>query len=578
MTFACMGTGTGTSRGIAIGKAHLMQRGKIDISPKNVAKTEIVDEVDRFRQAVSDAKRHLKTVKQQIPNEGKADIAAFIDTHLLMLNDSVLIEAPIDLIRQQHCSAEWALQLQRDSLVQVFEEMEDPFLRTRKDDVDHVVRLIQELLLEQVEIVPENLKGRVILAQDLTPADTILMRQQGIAAFVTEFGGPMSHTTILARSLGIPAVVGVRHATHCLQHGELLIVDGELGVVLVGADLEILEHYRRRLAAERVHASELIRLLDQPTISSDGQAIQLMANIELPEDIKTTLSMGADGVGLYRTEFLYMNRTGIPQEDEHYETYKRVVLGLDGIPITIRTIDLGAEKQLDGCGSSMTNTCNPALGLRAIRLCLKEPQIFLPQLRAILRVAALGPVRLMFPMITNLQEVHKLLGMVEEVKQTLLQDGLDFAPDLLVGGMIEVPAAALAADAFAHELDFLSIGTNDLIQYTLAIDRVDDEVNYLYDPYHPAVLRLINMVINAGSKAGIPISMCGEMAGDPRLVPLLLGMGLRELSMQPRSILEIKEVIRNLDVTRLTQEVNELMTHIEVGEEIPLLIQSDHRH
>ncbi len=578
MTLACMGTGTGTSRGIAIGKAHLMQRGRIDISPRIVTKAEIVDEVDRFRQAVSDAKRHLKTVKQQIPYEGKTDIAAFIDTHLLMLNDSVLIEAPIDLIRQQHCSAEWALQLQRDSLVRVFEEMEDPFLRTRKDDVDHVVRLIQELLLEQVEIVPENLKGRVILAQDLTPADTILMRQQGIAAFVTEFGGPMSHTTILARSLGIPAVVGVRHATHCLQHGELLIVDGELGVVLVGADLEILEHYRGRLAAERVHASELVRLLDQPTISEDGQTIQLMANIELPEDIETTLSMGADGVGLYRTEFLYMNRTGIPQEDEHYETYKRVVQGLDGIPITIRTIDLGAEKQLDGCGASMTNTCNPALGLRAIRLCLKEPQIFLPQLRAILRVAALGPVRLMFPMITNLQEVHKLLGMVKEVKQTLLQDGLDFAPDLLVGGMIEVPAAALAADAFAHELDFLSIGTNDLIQYTLAIDRVDDEVNYLYDPYHPAVLRLINMVINAGSKAGIPVSMCGEMAGDPRLVPLLLGMGLRELSMQPRSILEIKEVIRNLDVNRLTQEVNELMTHIEVGEEIPLLIQSDHRH
>ena len=578
MTLACMGTGTGTSRGIAIGKAHLMQRGKIEISPKIVPKTEVIDEVDRFRQAVSDAKRYLKSVKEQIPNEGKTDIAAFIDTHLLMLNDSVLVEAPIDLIRQQHCAAEWALQLQRDSLVQVFEEMEDPFLRTRQDDVDHVVRLIQELLLEQVEIVPEDLKGRVILAQDLTPADTILMRQQGIAAFVTEFGGPMSHTTILARSLGIPAVVGVRHATHCLQHGELLIVDGELGVVLVGADLEIQEHYRRRIAAERVHAYELSRLLDQPTMSQDGQTIRLMANIELPEDIETTLSMGADGVGLYRTEFLYMNRTGIPEEDEHYETYKRVVEGLDGIPITIRTIDLGAEKQLDGCAPSMANTCNPALGLRAIRLCLKEPQIFLPQLRAILRVAALGPVRLMFPMITNLQEVHKLLGMVEEVKQTLLRDGLDFAPDLLIGGMIEVPAAALAADAFAHELDFLSIGTNDLIQYTLAIDRVDDEVNYLYDPYHPAVLRLINMVINAGRKASIPVSMCGEMAGDPRLVPLLLGMGLRELSMQPRSILEIKEVIGNLDVNRLTLEVNELMTHIEVGEEIPLLIQSDHRH
>ena len=385
-------TGIGITRGIAIGKAHLLQRDRTEVTPRFISRDEIPNEVDRFRQAVSGARRQLKTVRKKIPDDTRSDIVDFIDTHLLMLDDVALTEAPIEHIRKSNCAAEWALQLQRDALVQVFDTMEDPYLRTRKDDVDHVVNQIQKVLLNQDDGDSGDLHGKVILAQDLTPADTILMRHQGIAAFVTEFGSPMSHTAILARSLGIPAVVGVRHATHCLRHGEPLIVDGEQGIVLANADATTIRHYQERIDNTETESALLRKLIGKPTVTRDGQTIQLMANIELPEDIESTRSLKADAVGLYRTEFLYMNRQRIPDEEEHYQTYRQVVEGLNGIPITIRTLDLGADKQVDGGLSQETLTCNPALGLRAIRLCFKEPGLFQPQLRAILRASAHGPV------------------------------------------------------------------------------------------------------------------------------------------------------------------------------------------
>ncbi len=567
MTMTCVGIGIGASHSIAMGKAYLLTRRGYRATPRWVRQDEVEAEIQRYQQALEAARQHLKSVRGQIPESIASDITEFIDTHLLMMEDSALIDAPIALIREQYCGAEWSLQIRRDALVRVFDEMDDPYLSTRKNDVDHVVHQIQKILFNHEQAQEENLEKRVVLAPDLTPADTILMRHQGIAAFVTEYGSPMSHTAILARSLGIPAVVGVRNVTRFHRHGEQLVGDGERGVVIADADEQILAHFRRRIAEQQAHAATLRRLTDQPAISIDGQSVSLMANIELPEDIETTRSNGAGGVGLYRTEFLYMNRRSAPDEEEHLRTYLAVVQGLGGIPVTIRTLDLGADKQVDGgCPVLSPPPCNPALGLRAIRLCLKEPDLFKPQLRAILRASAYGPVRIMIPMLSNLDELHKARRIIEETKRELSSEGISFDPDIPIGGMIEVPAAALSATSFARNLDFLSIGTNDLIQYTLAIDRVDDQVNYLFDPLHPSVLRLIKMTIDAAHAAAIPVSMCGEMAGDPRYTRLLLGMGLRTFSMQPDALLDIKNIVRSSDIRQLSRQAAELFRTLDNGD------------
>jgi len=566
MTLMCAGIGIGATSTIAIGKAYCLQTGQIEACRRTITAEEVAHETCRFQQAVLAARQDLKAVREQIPAATPTDICAFIDTHLLMLEDVALVEAPIETIQSQLCNAEWALQLRRNALVKIFDAMDDPYLRTRKDDVDHVVGQIQKHLIGQHDNSVANeddLKGRIILAQDLTPADTIHMRNRGVAAFVTECGGPMSHTAILARSLGIPAVIGIHRVTQYLQHGELLIMDAEQGVVLADPDERTLQHFQKRVEVEQAHIASLRALVNEPAITADGTDITLMVNIELPEDIEATNDIAAAGVGLYRTEFLYMNRVHPPNEEEHLASYRQIVEGLNGIPITIRTLDLGADKEADGCCHEMQPASNPALGLRAIRLCLKEPKLFRPQLRAILRVSVYGPVRIMIPMLSNLQELHAVKLIIDELKWELKQEGHGFNPEIPIGGMIEVPAAALAADSFARHLDFLSIGTNDLIQYALAIDRVDDEVNYLYDPLHPSILRLIQYVIQAGHKRGKPVSMCGEMAGNPLYIPLLLGMGLREFSMQPGSLLEAKRIIRASDIGHLTEQVANLMQHID---------------
>jgi phosphotransferase system enzyme I (PtsI) len=560
--------GIGVSRGYAIGRTYLLQRNQPEITEYTIPDAIVEDEVLRFLNSLNLARKQLQEIRTRVPAAASSDITAFIDTHLLMLEDVSLTDAPVNLIRSLKCNAEWALKIQRDLLIQVFEDMDDPYLRTRKDDVEHVVRRVQRILVtddpaylndpDYSELTSSRLEGRIIIADDLTPADTILMQHQGVLAFVTEYGGPLSHTAILARSLGIPAVVGARNARSYLGHNEPVIVDGRQGVILVGLDERILRYYRHKQQEERRQQRELNKLKGKPAVTRDGVTIGLQANIELPEDAVAVREVAADGIGLYRTEFLFMNRADTPDEEEHLASYLHVIKILEGSSITIRTADLGADKQVDG-GRDGPVCTNPALGLRAIRMCLKDLAMFRPQLRAILRASAHGPVRMMIPMLSTIQEVFQVMRLVAETKQELRDRGLAFDEKMPVGGMIEIPAAAVCASQFARYMDFLSIGTNDLIQYTLAIDRVDDEINYLYDPLHPAVLMLIRNTIRAGQKASIPVSLCGEMAGDPRYTRLLLGLGLTQFSMHPAGLLEIKRVVQDSDVSELSEVVRRLL-------------------
>ncbi len=547
-------SGTGVSRGIALGKAHILRRGQIEIPEYVVPKKYVKDEINRLKKALVTAAAQLKAIRKHIPENTPADIGSFIDAHLLMIQDSMLSDEPINMIRQQQCNAEWALKQQRDMLVKVFEAMDDPYLRTRKDDIDHVVNRILGLLLDEsahASDVDSRLKGAILIADDLSPADTVLMQHFGIAGFVTEFGGPTSHTSILARGLGVPAIVGLHSARSFLKENDEIIIDGRAGIVLADAGENTNKYYRRRQRQEKKRINELKELKGKPAITNDKQAIKLHANIELPEDIPAVRKVAAEGIGLYRTEFLYMNRDDFPSEDEQFSVYRKVVKSLKGAPVTIRTFDLGADKQVDGATSNKQAGTNPALGLRAVRLCLRDTEMFMPQLRAILRASAFGPVRIMIPMLSNLTELHQVKQLIDDAKLELDREGIRYADNIPLGGMIEIPAAALAANQFAKQLDFLSIGTNDLIQYTLAIDRIDDEVAYLYEPLHPAVLQLIHMSIRAANKAKIPISMCGEMAGDPYFTRLLLGLGLREFSMHPSALLEVKRVVNSSDTRQL---------------------------
>jgi len=572
VTLACCGLGVATAQAIAVGPAYLLDRGPRSASPRSIAVHEVEEEVRRLDEALASAQRALRGVREQVTRSTPVTVAEFIDSHLLMLEDATLVDPARELIRSRLYGAEWALQQHRNTLVKVFEEMEDPYLRSRRDDIDHVVHQILDFLSGGGEEAGNaDLRGHVVIARDLSPADTVVLRHRGALAFVTEFGGPMSHTAILARSLNIPAVVGVHNATRVFRRGETLVVDGETGTVLADVDARILKHYEDRLRFLEERRRRLRRLVRKPAVSRDGTPVALLANLELPEDTQTARDNGAAGVGLYRTEFLYMNRDSLPDEEEHLAAYLEVIRGLGGIPLTIRTLDLGADKRIDSAPTGCPPACNPALGLRAIRLCLKEPELFTPQLRAILRASAEGPVRLMIPMLTSVQELESVLSIVEQVRRDLTRDGLAFDPKLPVGAMIEVPAAALCAMAFARRLDFLSIGTNDLAQYALAIDRTDDSVSYLYDPLHPAILRLIRMTIEAGRAQATPVAMCGEMAGEARFTRLLLGLGLRELSMQPGALLEIKEIVRGSRIPELESAVGTLLERLDDEEPERLL-------
>jgi len=555
-------SGIGVSRGIAIGNVHLLNRGAPEVFERKLEEHEIDAEIERFQAAVDGAAEQLRSIRDTIPEDAPKDVATFIDSHLLMVKDSMLRKVPIEIIQEQQCNAEWALKQQRDKLEAVFKQMEDDYLRTRLNDIEHVINLIQQILKDQqftVQMKLQPLKGSIIVADDLTPADTVVMQNQNIAGFITELGGPLSHTAILARSLGIPAAVGIQSARTLLQQEEQLVLDGSSGMVLAGINESTIKEYRQIQREQKDARRKLGSLKNISAKTKDGQRISLQANIELSEDVSALKQSGADGVGLYRTEFLYIDRETPADEAEQLSAYRKIIRVLKGKPLTIRTLDLGAEKEFDPDFQGPL-TQNPALGLRAIRRSLKDTELFKQQLRAILRASASGPVKILLPMITSDIELVQSLSILDQAKRELKSENKDFDADLPVGAMIEVPAAALSANIFAKQLDFLSIGTNDLIQYTLAIDRIDDQVNYLYDPLHPSVLKLINITLQAGRRANIPVAMCGEMAGDPRYTRLLLGLGLQEFSAHPSNLLEIKQVINNSKISELEKQAKKILS------------------
>ncbi len=550
----------GVSRGVAIGRVHRVHGTDLDIPEYTIEENALDDEVARFEAALAEAQDQLESIRAQIPDNAPAEIGAFIETHLLMTQDPALTETVATLIRKRRCNAEWALKLQQDHLTDVFDQMDDSYLRTRRDDVIHVASRIQRILLKQERRIEGGSDSRtppVIVADELTPADIILLHQQGVAAFVTEHGGPLSHSAILARSLRIPAIVGMHAARRMLIDDETVIVDGEAGHLLAAPEESAIEFYRHRQRRDARYRRMLGMLKNETALSTDGVRIRMLANVELPNDSADAADVGAEGVGLYRTEFLYMNRDEMPGEEEQLAAYRRVLRAVDG-PVTIRTLDLGADKTI-GSGRGAKMSTNPALGLRAIRLCLRETDMFRTQLRALLRASAEGDLRIMLPMISSIQEVRQTRHLIADLMAELESQGLAYDADLAVGAMIEVPAAAPAAPLLARYCDFFSLGTNDLIQYTLAMDRIDDEINYLYDPLHPAVLQLIKITIEAGAAAGIPVSMCGEMASDKRYTALLLGLGLTEFSMHPASLLEVKRAIMQSDVAALKKRTGEIL-------------------
>ncbi len=569
--------GVGVSSGIAIGQAHLVSNALLEVVHYQLHKHLIEDEIERFSNAITTVKRELEQINSSLRKNAPAEISAFISTHLMMLEDKSLSEAPKDIIRNERCNAEWAVKLQMDDIVEQFEQIEDDYLRERKQDVIQVVERIIKVLLghpsqlpaEQQTSVVHQERKLILVAHDISPADAIQFKQHQFAAFVTDVGGATSHTAILARSLNIPSIVALQRARDLINDGELIIIDGDLGVVIVNPSKEILAEYKLRQEQWELEQQKLQLIRTTKAVTIDGTHIELLANIEVPEDAIAAKASGATGIGLYRTEFLFMNRRDMPDEEEQFVAYKSVAEAMKGAAVTIRTLDLGADKQMNP--DTVVSCANPALGLRAIRLCLAEPAIFHTQLRALLRASNFGNIKILIPMLSNLAELRQTKLLLERAKSSLRKQNIAFNENIELGGMIEIPAAAISAEAFAKELDFMSIGTNDLIQYTLAIDRTDDAVAHLYSPLHPSVLKLISMTIKAGEKFGKSVSVCGEMAGDAKLTKLLIGMGLRQLSMHPSHVLSVKHQVLHSEIKQLNSNARKILGLSDVDKIEPLV-------
>ena len=575
--------GISVTRGIAIGRAHLLAPAALDVQHYLISEEQVEAEVYRLQHAIVTVHKELQTIWNDLPKDSPAEIGAFIDVHALILSDPMISDVPLDIIRNRHYNAEWALVTQIDELSAQFDEVEDAYLRERKADIQQVGERVLKILTGSANTLPVIDAGdaaaaqMIVVAHDISPADMLQFRDRSFSGFVTDVGGQNSHTAIVARSLDIPAAVGMYNASSLIAQDDWLIIDGDAGVVIVDPSPLVLAQYRERQAMQTRDRKKLGKLKKTPAITRDGVEIGLFANIEFPEDCVGALEAGAVGVGLFRSEFLFMGRVGhlnrLPTEEEQFESYKRAVVAMKGRPVTIRTLDIGADKPLD---TAEQTALNPALGLRAIRYCLAEPQLFLTQLRAILRASAFGPIKLLIPMLAHAFEIDQTLSMIDQAKAQLREAGHKFDAAIPIGAMIEIPAAALTLPLFIKRLDFLSIGTNDLIQYTLAIDRVDHEVAHLYNPLHPAVLHLLSLTISTGAKAGIPVSVCGEMAGDTQWTRLLLGMGLREFSMHPTQILAVKQEILNSDLSKLkpkTAKINRMYETAAIAREMELLRQ-----
>ena len=555
--------GSSVSGGITIGHAHLVSTARLEVAHYEIPDESVEAEIARFDGAIAHVKHELSALEAHIPADSPAEFGAFVNLHRMILEDTSLSHAPRELVRERRCNAEWALVQQMDKLVAQFEDIEDPYLRERKADIRQVVeRVLNALMGGQTLAEPRVAEERnlIVVAHDLSPADMILFKRHQFGGFVTDAGGVTSHTAILARSLNIPAIVGLHHARQMIREGELLIVDGVQGVLVVDPDPIVLAEYQLRQSQIELERKKLRRLKTTPAATLDAESVELYANIELPQDVPQAQEAGAEGIGLFRTEFLFMNRKNLPSEDEQFEAYREVAGALAGRPVVVRTLDVGADKALTGNGNVMPN---PAMGLRAIRFCLAEPQMFLAQLRAILRASHYGRVRILLPMVAHGHEIEQALAFIKQAKQQLDEKSVPYDRAIEVGGMIEIPAAALALPMFMRRLNFLSLGTNDLIQYTLAIDRTDDAVAHLYDPLHPAVLHLVASTIRTAKRAGMPIAVCGEMAGDLQLTRLLLGLGLRNFSMHPAQLLAIKERILRTNVGEHRQLVQRVLRSVD---------------
>lgn len=554
--------GVAVSSGITIGKAHLISNALLEVAHYEIPEKGIAAEIKRFNEAIKSVKNDLNAIHKALPKSLVGDLHAFLNTHLAILADKSFLDGTKKIIRQEQCNAEWAIKLQLDMIIEQFDTFTDAYLRERKQDVIQVVeRMLKVLLGHQRAKLnngskQNNGKDIILVAHDISPADAIQFKHNQFAGFITDVGGATSHTAILARSLNIPSIIALQRARDLIKEDEVIIVDGSQGVVIVNPSKEILDQYVLRQQQWQLEQQKLSLIKSTVTKTVDGTAITLLANIESDESIAEIHASGATGIGLFRTEFLYMNRSLPPDEEEQFIAYKNVALAMKESAVIIRTLDLGADKQAN---LSNIETSNTALGLRAVRLCLTEPHIFHTQFRAILRASHYGNIKILIPMLTSLSELRQTKLLLAHAKETLIKENIPFNQHIQLGGMIEIPAAALNAKAFARELDFLSIGTNDLTQYTLAVDRTDSTVAHLYNSLHPSVLFLIANTIEAGAKLGKSVSVCGEMAGDIQLTKLLLGMGLRQFSMHPSQILSVKQRILQTNLNKVTKVVNRIL-------------------
>lgn len=547
--------GTGIGGGITIGRARVLESRRFDVARYHVPVAGVDLEVARLDAALAEVKQGLRSLVAHLPGDAPTEARALVEVQAMILDDPLLCDAARQQIVEDGWNAEWVIASQADSLARQFEELDDAYLRERGRDVQQVADRVLKALSGSAGPLPGAGEPAIFVAADIAPSDMLSLRSA--LGFAIDLGGSTSHTAILARSMNVPAVVGLGRASELIEDNEWLILDGEAGLVIVAPDETVLAEYRHRQASTLLERERLKRLIHVPARTLDGMQIDLHANVELPEEAEHAREAGAAGIGLFRTEFLFLNRREPPGEDEQYEAYRKAVKAMRGRPVTIRSLDLGADKVMHS--TDLSTITNPALGQRAIRYCLAQPELFLTQLRAILRASAHGPVRLLLPMLINCNEIDQTMRLLTQSRERLLERRQTFDEHMAIGGMIEVPAAALSVGLFLRKLDFLSIGTNDLIQYTLAIDRADHAVSSLYDPFHPAVLRLISMTIRAGQKAGKPVAVCGELAGDYAATRLLLGMGLTQFSMHLASLLTVKREVLQADVKQLRPKVSRLL-------------------
>jgi len=564
--------GIGVTAQIITGKAYLVDRGKIEAPARVLPENQVPWEIERFRDAVEESKKQLRSAKEKLLHEDAVGPTYILDAHLLLLEDKNIIESTRETIEQSWINSEWALKINLDRLRKIFDSIDDDYLKSRKTDLDYIEqRILRNLTGRGTESLSQIKEEVIVVAHDFSPADTAQMAKDKITAFVTDVGGTTSHTAIMARSLEIPAVVGSETATHSINTGDTLIVDGITGVVVVNPSPEIIQEYMDRNRTRQRIERELFLFRDLPAETLDGFRVNVLANIELVEEIPAVLDHGAEGIGLYRTEYLYLNRKELPTEEEHFQAYKTVVQAISPHPAVIRTLDIGGDKFISHL--DLAEEMNPAMGLRAIRFSLKEPEIFKVQLRAMLRASVYGKVKILLPMISGVREIREVKKILNEVRLSLTAERIPYDPKVEIGIMMEVPSAATISDILAKEVDFFSIGTNDLIQYTLAIDRVNEYVNHLYEPLHPAILRLVRQVVKAAHDAGIRVAMCGEMAGDPLYVPVLLGLELDDLSMNVLSIFRVKKILRAYTL-RECKELVEASLGLSTPEEIETLVRA----